>query len=169
MSQEEPGPDLDEGRGLRPQAGGSGLRAALDAVLRPLELTVPQYACLEVLAQRPGLSNAELARATFVTRQSMNVVLRGLQDRGLVSRPSTARTAGPATQITASGRQHLQSASAAVRAVERRMLAPLPEARGDGCARIWPPARRRSQKPAPCRADISVALDRRCRWTGCVR
>jgi len=50
---------------------------------------VPQYSCLELLGQRSGLSNAELARGTFVTRQSMNQVLRGLQDRGLVTRPAT--------------------------------------------------------------------------------
>ena len=45
---------------------------------------------LELLDQRPGLSNAELARWAFVTRQSMNVVLRGLQDSGLVTRPPQA-------------------------------------------------------------------------------
>ncbi|MEU8615070.1 MarR family transcriptional regulator, partial [Actinoplanes sp. NPDC048791] len=66
------------------------LRTAMDAVLRPLQLTVPQYSCLELLGQRPGLSNAELARGTFVTRQSMNVVLQGLEERGLVTRPATA-------------------------------------------------------------------------------
>ncbi len=48
------------------------LRSAMDVALRPLQLTVPQYACLELLGQRPGLSNAELARGVFVTRQSMN-------------------------------------------------------------------------------------------------
>ena len=55
------------------------LRNAMDAALRPLHLTVPQYACLELLGQRPGLSNAELARGAFVTRQSMNVLLQALE------------------------------------------------------------------------------------------
>jgi hypothetical protein len=40
-------------------------------------LTVPQYACLELLDQHSGLSNAELARGAFVTRQSMQRDLRG--------------------------------------------------------------------------------------------
>ncbi|MDN5895092.1 MAG: MarR family transcriptional regulator [Nocardioides sp.] len=53
---------------------------------RPIGLTVPQYASLEVLRQRPGVSNAELARATFVSRQSVNVLLRGLESAGLVTR-----------------------------------------------------------------------------------
>jgi hypothetical protein len=60
------------------------LRNAMDVALRPLQLTVTQYSCLELLGQRPGLSNAELARGTFITRQSMNVVLRDLEERGLV-------------------------------------------------------------------------------------
>ncbi|MFI7545259.1 MarR family winged helix-turn-helix transcriptional regulator [Actinoplanes sp. NPDC049599] len=102
------------------------LRAALDAVLRPLDLTVSQYACLELLGQRPGLSNADLARGTFVTRQSMNVVLQGLQARGLVTRPATAARGRelPAV-LTEEGRRQLLATSAAVRSVEKRMCAGL--------------------------------------------
>ncbi len=104
----------------------TALRSAMDAILRPLDLTVPQYSCLEVLAQRPGLSNAELARAVFVSRQAMNGVLRGLQERGLVTRPATAQhgRALP-TQLTATGLRHLRAASTAVRAIEQRMLSAL--------------------------------------------
>jgi len=104
----------------------TALRAAMDDVLRPLELTVPQYACLELLGQKPGLSNADLARGVFVTRQSMNLVLRGLQDRGLVTRPDVADhgRARP-TDLTKAGRGLLQAASIAVRDIERQMLAPL--------------------------------------------
>jgi len=130
MSQGETVGELEESVGYALKRAAVALRSAMDAVLRPLQLSVPQYSCLEVLAQQPGLSNAELARATFVTRQAMNGVLRGLQDRGLVSRPAVA-SHGRAlpTQLTASGRLHLRTASAAVRAVERQMLAPLDDAR----------------------------------------
>src|SRR4051794_37591628 len=58
------------------------LRARMEEGLRPLGLTVSQYACLELLHQNPGLTNAELARAGFVTAQSMNGVVKGLQARG---------------------------------------------------------------------------------------
>jgi len=104
----------------------TALRAAMDTVLRPLELTVPQYSCLEVLDQRPGLSSSELARATFVTRQSMNLVLQGLAHRGLLTR-APAATYGKAlpTELTAAGRVRLRAASVAVRAIEEQMLAPL--------------------------------------------
>ncbi|WP_230313541.1 MarR family winged helix-turn-helix transcriptional regulator [Nakamurella alba] len=104
----------------------SRLRAAMDEVLRPLDLTVSQYVCLELLKQQPGMSNADLARAAFVTRQSMNLVLRGLQDRGLLSRPEVAETGRALpTELTPAGGRALAAASAAVRGVEKRMLGPL--------------------------------------------
>jgi len=106
------------------------LRNAMDVVLRPLHLTVPQYACLELLGQRPGLSNAELARGAFVTRQSMNVVLHGLEGRGLVTRPATApRGRELPAALTQAGRDHLHAASAAVRSIEEKMCAGLTPAR----------------------------------------
>lgn len=117
---------LDEAVGYVLKQAATALRAAMDTVLRPLELTVAQYACLEVLDQRPGVSGADLARATFVTRQSMNLVLRGLQQRGLLTRASVADH-GKAlpTALTGAGRARLRAASVAVRAVERQMLSPL--------------------------------------------
>lgn len=120
---------LDHSAGYLLKRAATALRAAMDTALRPLDLTVPQYSCLEVLSQRPGLSNAELARAVFVTRQSMNLVLRGLQDRGLVTRPTTAPQgrALPST-LTPAGRAQLHAASGLVREVQDRMLAPFSEA-----------------------------------------
>ena len=47
------------------KAAASALHSALEAVLRPLGMTITHYACLELLAQRPGLSNSELARDAF--------------------------------------------------------------------------------------------------------
>ncbi|WP_394937848.1 MarR family winged helix-turn-helix transcriptional regulator [Psychromicrobium sp. YIM B11713] len=101
----------------------SSLRSAMDAVLRPLGMTVSQYSCLEHLAQRPGLSNSELARGTFVSRQSMNVLLQALERDGLITRPEAAPVgrALPA-QLTALGRKKLTAASRAVKSVEDRML-----------------------------------------------
>lgn len=129
MSQEEGVGDLNEVVGYVLKQAATALRAAMDAALRPLELTVPQYACLELLGQRAGLSNAELARGAFVTRQSMNGVLRGLQDRGLLSRPTTApHGRALPSQLTPAGRHQLHAASAAVRAIEQQMLSCLPEA-----------------------------------------
>ncbi|MET8862580.1 MarR family transcriptional regulator [Nonomuraea sp. NPDC004580] len=115
----------------------AALRAAMDGVLRAHGLTTPQYSCLDVLGQRPGLSNAELARAVFVTRQSMNVLLQHLQEAGLVERPSTAPSgrALPA-RLTEAGGRRLAAAKADVLAVERRMNSPLAPDQAEELARL---------------------------------
>ena len=97
MSQGEPGIELDTSLGYMLKAAASALHSALEAVLRPLGMTITHYACLELLAQRPGLSNSELARGAFVTRQSMNVLLQALERRGTRCPPGTGtRRQGPA-------------------------------------------------------------------------
>jgi DNA-binding MarR family transcriptional regulator len=126
MSQDEV--DLTTSVGYVLKEASSALRAAMEAVLRPLGMTVTHYSCLELLAQRPGLSNSELARGAFVTRQSMNVLLRALERDGYVIRPSAAPVGKILpTRLTARGRRSLDEATAAVRSVEVRMLSGLTE------------------------------------------
>ena len=123
MSQGGVGVDLDTSLGYLLKQASSALRAAMQDALRPLGMTVTHYSCLELLAQRPGLSNSELARGTFVTRQSMNVLLQALERDGDVSRPAEA-TVGKVlpARLTFRGRRRLKAATAAVRSVEVRML-----------------------------------------------
>jgi DNA-binding MarR family transcriptional regulator len=123
MSQDADGIDLDTSLGYLLKEASSALRSAMEEVLRPLGMSVTHYSCLELLAQRPGLSNSELARGAFVTRQSMNVLLQALERDGFVTRPAAAPV-GKAlpTRLTDSGRRSLERATAAVRGVERRML-----------------------------------------------
>ncbi|MFE2348057.1 MarR family winged helix-turn-helix transcriptional regulator [Kitasatospora cineracea] len=124
MSQSGGGIDLDTSLGYLLKEASSVLRSAMEEVLRPLGMTVTHYSCLELLAQRPGMSNSELARGAFVTRQSMNVLLQHLEREGHVVRPAAAPVgkALPA-RLTPRGRRSLEKASAAVRSVELRMLA----------------------------------------------
>ncbi|OZC50344.1 MarR family transcriptional regulator [Rhodococcus sp. RS1C4] len=124
MSQADRGIDLNTSLGYLLKEASSVLRAAMDEVLRPLGMSVTHYSCLELLAQRPGLSNSELARGAFVTRQSMNVLLQALERDGVVVRPTEAPVgkALPA-RLTERGRRELEKATAAVRSVEDRMLA----------------------------------------------
>lgn len=121
--------DLDTSLGYLLKEAASALRAAMEDVLRPLGMTVTHYSCLELLAQRPGLSNSDLARGAFVTRQSMNVLLQTLEREGIVERPDAAPVGKvlPA-RLTAKGRRSLDAASAAVRSVEKRMLGGMTEA-----------------------------------------
>ncbi|MBU6530394.1 MarR family winged helix-turn-helix transcriptional regulator [Streptomyces sp. NPDC057245] len=125
-----PARDVTEHVGYRLKRTSAALRNAMDRALREHGLTVPQYSCLELLDERPGLSNAGLARGTFVTRQSANVVLRGLRDAGLITRPSAAEhgRALP-VHLTPAGRERLHAARGAVYAIEKRMIAGVPAER----------------------------------------
>lgn len=122
MSQDVTGVSLDTSLGYLLKEAASALRTAMESVLRPLGMSITHYACLELLAQRPGLSNSELARGAFVSRQSMNVLLQALEREGLVSRATEASVGRILpTELTAHGRQQLEAASAAVKAVEDTM------------------------------------------------
>ena len=129
MSQAGSGIDLGTSVGYLLKEASSALRTAMEEVLRPLGMNVTRYSCLELLAQRPGLSGSELARGAFVTRQSMNVLLQALEEEGLVARP-VEEAVGKVipTRLTPKGRRSLDRATAAVRAVEVRMLSGLDEA-----------------------------------------
>ena len=122
------GVNLETSLGYLLKQASSALRAAMEEVLRPLGMSVTRYSCFELLAQRPGLSNSELARGAFVTRQSMNVLLQALQGEGYVTRPAEARVGKVLpTRLTARGRRSLEKATVAVRSVEVRMLAGMSE------------------------------------------
>lgn len=114
---------LETSLGYLLKEAASALRSSMEAVLRPLGMNITHYSCLELLAQRPGLSNSELARGAFVSRQSMNVLLQSLERDGFVSRAeSAAEGRAIPTQLTELGRGRLKVASAAVKGVEQQML-----------------------------------------------
>lgn len=110
----------------------NALRSEVTAtVLDPIGLAFPQYICMRILSKYPGRSNAELARDTNVTPQAMNMVLRALEERGLVTRPTRVPSGRslPA-QLTRSGEELLKRTDAGVRAAERKLMADLsPEQR----------------------------------------
>jgi DNA-binding MarR family transcriptional regulator len=131
------GVDLETSLGYLLKEASSALRAAMEAVLRPLGMTVTHYSCLELLAQRPGLSNSELARGAFVTRQSMNVLLQALERGGYVTRPAEAPVGKVLpTRLTQRGRRSLEKATVAVRSVEVRMLGGMTEDEQSGAFSI---------------------------------
>ncbi|AYY12551.1 MarR family transcriptional regulator [Actinobacteria bacterium YIM 96077] len=148
MEQAETVGDLELSLGYVVKQVHAALRTAMDEVLRPLELTVPRYACLELLGQHPGLSNSELARHAFVTRQSMNLLLRRLQERGLPARPDQApRGRALPTELTEDGQATLRKASIAVRAVEKQLFSPLSEEQ-----------QHRLREDLAARVDSSIAI-----------
>ncbi|MBV9319233.1 MAG: MarR family transcriptional regulator [Mycobacterium sp.] len=102
------------------------LRPHVTAELAPVGLGLPEFVCLRALSMLPGQSSAELARDTNVSPQAMNLVLRGLQDMGAVTRPATVSSgrALPA-RLTSKGKALLKRAEAAVHVADERLLAHL--------------------------------------------
>ncbi|MDR6642152.1 DNA-binding MarR family transcriptional regulator [Luteibacter sp. 1214] len=105
------------------------LRTRMDAGLREIGLTTPQYAVLTYLKNEAGASNATLARRAFVTPQTMQGILVALERADLI-----VRTADPdhgrvqKTELTAAGIDALDAASGIVADAERRLRdASIPE------------------------------------------
>src|SRR6202451_637607 len=115
--------DVDQSVGYALKRAQHALHSAMDGELRDYGLSVPQYACLQILASRPSISNADLARDAFVSRQAMHQLLTGLQATGLVTAVGEGRSQRYA--LTAEGRTRLRTASSTVAAIEQRMIATL--------------------------------------------
>jgi DNA-binding MarR family transcriptional regulator len=102
------------------------LRRRLSAAVAPAGLTLPAYTALSVLRAQDGLSNAQLARRSLVTPQSMSEVLAQLVDLGYVRRhaePGHGRVIR--TELTEAGSRALERCDRAVDEVERELLGDL--------------------------------------------
>jgi DNA-binding MarR family transcriptional regulator len=99
------------------------LRRRLAAAVEPAGLTLPAYTALSVLRAEDGLSNAQLARRSLVTPQSMSEVLALLVDQGYVRRraePGHGRVIR--TELTKAVSRALERCDRAVDIVEEEML-----------------------------------------------
>ena len=106
------------------------LRRRLEEAVRPQGVTVAGYTVLSLLADRPGQSNAQLARRSFMTPQAMNEVLLRLADDGLVARKVSADHARvQLARLTVRGRSVLGACDRAADQVEARMLGDLSDRR----------------------------------------
>ena len=112
------------------------IRSRLTDILEPFELSVQQYTLLSVLVHRPGLSNAQLARRSYITAQAMHQVVNGLEGRGLIARrvsPDHGRI--QLTQLTDDGRALLKACDEEVTGLEERIFGSLGE-RGEDRLRV---------------------------------
>jgi DNA-binding MarR family transcriptional regulator len=102
------------------------LRQCLDAELARFGITAPQNAVLLAVANNPQISNAELARAAFVTPQTMQAILVNLERGGLIARsPHPQHGRLIMTELTTAGQQAVDDGAKAADAVERQMLSRL--------------------------------------------
>ena len=82
------------------------IRRALEELIRDQDVSVVGYTAMSVLEARPGLSNAELARRSFVTPQGMSQTLATLTEGGLIRRtPATRNRRVQLVELTDRGRQ----------------------------------------------------------------
>ncbi len=107
-------------------------RQRMEKALADLGVTPPQFTVLTMLGAYPGLSGADLARAAFVTPQTVSVILANLERAGLVGRRAheVHGRIRPAA-LTDAGRDLLARARARVQALDpglRSDLSPAEEA-----------------------------------------
>jgi DNA-binding MarR family transcriptional regulator len=122
------------GRGIKPSLVyvvgrvDQAVRTEMRKRLAEWDLSVPEYTTLSVLRRRPGLSNAQLARRTMVTPQSMIQILARLEERQLVARevdPAHKRILRGA--LTREGEQLLAEADPVVQSLQDEMLLDVPD------------------------------------------
>jgi DNA-binding MarR family transcriptional regulator len=66
------------------------VRAAMEKALADIEVTPPQFSVLTMIVSYPGVSGAELARLTFLTPQTINVIVRNLEKMGAIAKSADA-------------------------------------------------------------------------------
>ncbi|MGH8229828.1 MAG: MarR family winged helix-turn-helix transcriptional regulator [Steroidobacteraceae bacterium] len=105
------------------------LRRELGRATRRFGLTVAQYTALSVLEARGELSNAQLARRSFVTPQAMHEIVLAMARKAIVAREPDAHH-GRIVRIalTREGERVLRQCDAAAERVEERMLGRLSRA-----------------------------------------
>lgn len=105
------------------------LRLHMDEELKKLGLTTPSYAVLAQLeleeeVSQNGISNAELARRSFITAQTMHGIISNLEQRKLITRknnPNHGRILN--TKLTDQGKEIVQQAHRIILHIEKKMTA----------------------------------------------
>lgn len=98
-------------------------RDRMDDSLAVFDLSTPQYVALAALDHLGGASNAELARACFVTPQAMHAIIAGLQRRELIQRPTTAESGRAlVAQLTDDGRARFSEAAQVVLRLDKEAV-----------------------------------------------
>src|SRR5262245_65577566 len=79
------------------------VRAAMEKALADHDVTPPQFAVLTMIVAYPGVSGADLARLTFLTPQTINVIVRNLARAGAIEKAAHA-THGRILRLTATAK-----------------------------------------------------------------
>jgi DNA-binding MarR family transcriptional regulator len=97
-------------------------RGQMDEALRPQGVTTAQVHILKTIREEPGVSGAQLARLCYVTPQSAQSLLTGLERGGwIVRNKGRENDRILAARLTAEGEELLQSAEKMVKAIEGKL------------------------------------------------
>ncbi|MGK8801556.1 MarR family winged helix-turn-helix transcriptional regulator [Acinetobacter seifertii] len=91
--------------------------------LKELEITLPQFTALSVLASKNNVSNAKLAERSFIKPQSANKILQDLLVNGWIEKkPDPTHGRRILITLTESGVEKLNKCNEVVLKVEEKML-----------------------------------------------
>lgn len=105
---------------------GSAYKLAFERALTDLGVTQPQFLVLTMLKSYPGASNADIARLTMLTPQTVSVIVGNLLKAGAVTRrPHAVHGRIHHLDVTPEGLDLLTRCRRRTGAIEQRMVAGL--------------------------------------------
>ncbi|MCP3399712.1 MarR family winged helix-turn-helix transcriptional regulator [Bradyrhizobium sp. CCGB20] len=115
----------------------AAVRLTMERTLADLGVTSPQFAVLTMLNAYPGLSGADVARLTFLTPQTVGVIIRNLErDGAIVMTPHPVHGRIQQWALTPRGATLLKACRERVIALEKRLAASL-DAKAETAIRRW--------------------------------
>jgi DNA-binding MarR family transcriptional regulator len=93
-----------------------------NAALKPIGLTLAQYVALSELEAQQGITAATLARACFVSPQAMMILLKTMEQQGLIARRAHPRHPNVLElNVTQVGREALHTGRSRMTPLEKRV------------------------------------------------
>ncbi|MGL9617808.1 MarR family winged helix-turn-helix transcriptional regulator [Bradyrhizobium sp. U531] len=115
----------------------AAVRLTMERTLADLGVTSPQFAVLTMLNAYPGLSGADVARLTFLTPQTVGVIIRNLErDGAIVMTPHPVHGRIQQWKLTRRGTTLLKACRERVIALEKRLAGGL-DAKAEASIRRW--------------------------------
>jgi DNA-binding MarR family transcriptional regulator len=122
-------PVIGEGRrgedayfGYLLRQAGTAYRARMERALADIAITPPQFSVLTMVAAYPGISNADLARLSLLTPQTVSVIVNNLEKSGaLLRKPHAIHGRIQQLEISAAGLDTLQACKREVAKVEAEL------------------------------------------------
>ncbi|WP_426609013.1 MarR family winged helix-turn-helix transcriptional regulator [Bradyrhizobium sp. McL0616] len=115
----------------------AAVRLKMERTLADLGVTSPQFAVLTMLNAYPGLSGADVARLTFLTPQTVGVIIRNLERDGAIEMtPHPVHGRIQQWTLTLRGATLLKACRERVIALEKRLVTGL-DGKAEVAIRRW--------------------------------